>query len=238
MILPSYELYKDNLTISYDTNAIYSAFQFDSIAWEQSCYIKHVSDSIFLTTFTNSLIKELRKEEFEVYVSDDSNAFQELPEPKWLVKIPELQLNENHCISTYEVSYEKQEGYEYSFAGLRTNMISLLSWFEASQASTGNPQVLFRCESIMDGLTSGSKMILDMGNEGLQQNRDSLEIEDIYTLADESGRKHAEILFNHFMNEFVKNNLPSGTIPRKYFYYNRISQSLRPGLNEWHELAE
>jgi hypothetical protein len=117
-------------------------------------------------------------------------------------------------------------------------MISLLSWFEARQASTGNPQVLFRCESIMDGLTSGSDLVLDMGNEGLQQNRDSLEIDDIYILADESGRKHAEILFNHFMNEYVKNNLPEGIIPRKYFYFNRKSQSLRHGLNEWHELAD
>jgi len=238
MILPSYELYKDNLTISYDTNVIYSPVQFDSIAWEQSCYIKHVSDSIFLTTFTRSLIKELKKEEFEVYVSDNSNAFQELPEPKWLVKIPLLQLNENHCISIYGVSSENQENYGYSLAGLRTNMISLLSWFEASQASKGNPQGLFYHESIMDGLTSGSKLILDMGNEGLQQNRDSLEIEDIYTLADESGRKHAGILFNHFMNEYVRNNLPPGIIPKKYFYYNRISQSLRPGLNEWYELAD
>ena len=54
MIVPLYELYKDNLTISYDTNTQYSDDQFDSIAWEQSCYIKHVSDSVFLTSFTNS----------------------------------------------------------------------------------------------------------------------------------------------------------------------------------------
>lgn len=238
MIVPSYELYKDNQTISYDTNVIYSPFQFDSIAWEQSCYIKHVSDSIFLTTFTNSLIKELKKERFEVYVIDDSNAFQGLPEPKWLVQIPQLQLNENHCLSMYQVSDENQEGYEYLFADLRINMLSLLSWFEASPTSTGNQQVLFYSESIMDGLPRKSDLILNMGNEGLQQNRDSLEIEDIYTLADESGRKHAKMLFNHFMNEYINKNLPAGIIPRKYFYYNRKSQSLKPGLNEWNKLTD
>ena len=237
LIIPLYELYKDNLTITYDTNAIYSPAQFDSIAWEQSCYIKHVSDSIFLTTFTNSLLKELRKEEFEVYLSDRLQAFQELPDPKWLVKILQMQLNENHCMSTYQVSYENAENYEYAIASLRINILSLLSCFEASPTITGHPKVLFRDESSMDGITSGSQWILDKGNEGLQQNRDSLGIEDIYILADESGRKHAEILFNHFMNEYIKKSLPEGIIKNKYLYFNRKSQSLRPGLNEWSELA-
>ena len=238
VIIPSYQLFKDNLTISYNTYKKYSPQQFDSIAWVQSCYIKHVSDSVFLTRFTNSLINELDKEGFDVYVDGGADINKTIPDPKWIVRVAQLQLNENHTITQYEVSTEKVSGIEYSIASLRLNMLTLSSWFEAGRADTGYKQLLFLEESLMDNRTLGFDFILNRGNKGLQQNRDSIQIADIYYMADESGRKHAELVFDHFMNEYIGENLPAGTVERKYYFYDRKRNTLRQGLNEWTDVEK
>jgi hypothetical protein len=149
--------------------------------------------------------------------------------------VAQLQLDENHTITTYEVYSEKVQGYEFELADLRMNMVNLQSWFGASHAGKGNKQVLYLEESIVDNRTHGFDFVLNKGNIGLQHNRDSLEMADVYKMADESGQKHAELLFDHFMNDFIRENLPSGTVSNKYFYYDRKSRSLKLGLNQWYE---
>jgi hypothetical protein len=238
VLIPIYELAKDNLDISYDTNVHYSNAQFDSIAWTQSCYIRQISDSIFLTRFTNSLIKELSREGFDVYVSDSVNSFQRFTEPKWLVKLAQMQLNENHSISSFNVYTEKLQGIVRSVASLRLNSLILDSWIESSANDSTKKQTLFTEESIMDKVTNGYDFIISKGNEGLQKNRDSLEMEDVYKMADVSGRKHAELLFDHFMNEYISKNLPQGTVRKNYYYFDRESRAIKPGLNEWFEVKE
>jgi hypothetical protein len=234
LIVPLYELGKDNLAISYDTNNHYSPVQFDSIAWEQSCYIKHISDSVFLTRFTNSMINELNSRGLNVLASNYLNDFRDLKEPKKLVQVAHLQLNETHSISEFEVYQEKIEGYVYSNASLRLNTIYLQSWFEASKSDTGTRLLLYCTESITDKRKVGFNFVLNKGNEGLQQNRDSLVIEDVYRLAENSGRKHAEIIFDQLMNEYVGNNLADG-IRRKYYHFDSASHSLIPVLDGWVE---
>lgn len=238
IIIPAYELYKDNLTISYNAKHKYSRHQLDSIAWVQSCYIKHVSDSVFLTTFTNSLINELRREGFDVYVDGGAEVNRIIPDPKWVVRLAQLQLDENHTITKYQVSTEKVSGIQYSIASLRLNMLTLNSWFEAGQVDTGSKQLLFLEESIMDNRTLGYDFILNKGNKGLQENRDSIRMDDIYYMADESGRKHAELLFDHFLNEYIGENLPAGIVNRKYYYYDRKRNSLMQGVNEWTDVKK
>jgi len=235
IIIPTYELFKDNQTISYNDSLKYSEEQFDSIAWVQSCYIQHVSDSVFLSRFINSLINELGREGYDVYVGDSSDVSLLLPGPNWVVRIAQLQLDENHTITPYEVYSEKVQGYEFEYADLRMNMLSLSSWFEASHASKGNKKVLYLEESIMDNRTHGFDFVLNKGNKGLQQNRDSLEMADVYKMADESDQKHAELLFDHFINDYISENLPSGTKSEKYLYFDRKSHSLKHGLDQWYE---
>jgi len=232
LIVPLYELYKDNLTISYNDTVKFSPADFDSIAWFQSVYIQHVSDSIFLTRFTNSLINELDRQGFDVYVGDSSDAFVSFAHPRWLVQIAQLQLNEKHIVNTYEVYSENMEGIETDVASLRMNMVSLSSWVEARPADTGNMEELFLEASIMDDVKCGDEFRLNEGDYGLQHNRDSIEMDDVYKLADKSGRKYAGLLFNHFMNDYICTNLPAGIINRKYFYYNPKSNSLKSGLTE------
>lgn len=230
MIVPIYELFKDNLTINYDTAIQYNPDQFDSIAWVQSCFIQHVSDSVFLTGFINSLINELTANGFDVYIDGSSDVFLSLPDPKWIIQIAQLQLNEEHRIE-YKEMYSVESGEQYA-EGFRVNQVSLSSWFEVSRANTGTKQVLYLEGYVQDDFHLGVDIDLMEGSLGILENRDSLEVEDVYRMADESGQKHAQLLFDYFMNDYIRENLPSGIVNREYFHYNPRSKSLKRGLEE------
>ncbi|HNW54338.1 MAG TPA: hypothetical protein PKN21_08730, partial [Bacteroidales bacterium] len=141
LIMPLYELFKDNLTLSFDSTINYSAAQQDSLAWEQSCFVKHVSDSVFLSQFTNSLIDRLTRYGYDVYLDGSSDVFLALPDPKWIIQLAQLQLNENHSIYPYNV-YSVETG-EPVGNEIRINTVKLESWFEASLANGGQKQVLY-----------------------------------------------------------------------------------------------
>jgi hypothetical protein len=235
MIVPLYELFKDNLTINFDTTAKYTPEQFDSIAWVQSCYIKYVSDSLFLTTFTNSMINKLTADGYDVYVDGSSDIFLSLPDPKWMVQIAQLQLNEQHNLNYYEI-YSVETGEPYT-EGLRINQVNLSSWFEVSRANTGNKQVLYLDGYIQDDIKRGVNFDLMDGSIGMEQIRDSLKVNDIYRMAYDMGNKHAEMLFDYFMNDYIRENLPQGIINREYFRFDRKSKSIKKGLKERFEVV-
>jgi len=230
LIVPVYELFKDNLTITYDTNLRYSNEQIDSIAWEQSCYIKHISDSVFLTNFTNSLIDELSTVGFDVYLDGESDIFLALPDPKWIVQIAQLQIDEDYR-TKYQQKFSVEDNSLY-YEGFRVNQVNLSSWLEVSRTNTGNKQVLFLEGYIQDDYHIGIDVDLIQGNFGMLGNRDSLEIADVYSMAKSSGQKHAELLFDYFMNDYIRDNLPAGIVNREYFHYDLKAKSLKRGLNE------
>jgi hypothetical protein len=230
MIVPLYEIYKDNLTISYDTSAQYSSEELDSIAWVQAVFVPYISDSVFLTGFTNSLIGELSKIGYDVYLDGSSDIFLSLPDPKWIVQIAQLELKEDHRIDYYEM-YSIEDGEPY-YEGYRINQVNLSSWFEVSRANTGNKQVLYLEGYIQDDFNIGVDLDLMEFSVGLIGNRDSLEVKDLYNMAEQSGAKHAELLFDYFMNDYIREHLPSGIINRQYFHYNTRTKSLKRGLTE------
>ena len=230
MIVPLYEIYKDNLTISYDTTAQYSSEEFDSIAWAQAVFVPYISDSVFLTGFTNSLIGELTKLGYDVYLDGSSDIFLSLPDPKWIVQIAQLELKEDHRIDYYEM-YSLEDGEPY-YESYRINQVNLSSWFEVSRANTGNKQVLYLEGYIQDDFNIGVDLDLMEFSVGLIGNRDSLEVKDLYNMAEQSGTKHAELLFDYFMNDYIREHLPSGIINRQYFHYNTRTKSLKRGLPE------
>jgi len=235
MIVPLYELFKDNLSISFDTAVKYTPEQFDSIAWVQSYYIQHISDSVFLTAFTNSMIKELASEGYDVYVDGSSDVFLSLPDPKWVVNLAQMQLNEDHLIDYFDL-YSVETGEPYT-EGIRMNKVSLDTWLEVSRANTENKQMLYLESYIKDNLRNKIDLNLLEGSIGLEQNRDSVKLDDIYKMAFESGRKHAELLFDYFMNDYIRDNLPAGVVNRRYFHYNRKSNTLKLGLKERFEVV-
>lgn len=235
MIIPFNELYKDNLTISFDSTLKYSPEQFDSIAWFQSCFIKHVSDSLYLTKFTNSLIDKLSADGYDVYLDGSSDIFLSLPDPKWVVQIAQLQLNEQYSNKYYDLY--SVDGSESVTESVRINQVSLSSWFEVSRANTGNKQVLYIEGYIEDNINRGVNFNLMEGSVGMEQIRDSIKVNDVYRMASDMGQKNAELLFDYFLNDYIRENLPSGIVNRQYFRFDRKSKSIKKGLKEKFEVV-
>lgn len=230
MIIPLYELFKDNLTISYDTNIKYSPEQLDSIAWVQSCFIQHVSDSEFLTRFTNSMIDELKASGFDIYVEDGYDSYLALPDPKWVVQLGQLQLNEEHKID-YRQYYSVSDG-NMHYKQYRINQVSQSTWLEVSRTNTLTKQVLFLEGYIQDDFHLGVEIDLMKEDFGFLGVRDSINVKDVIIMAEESGQKHAELLLDYFMNDYIRENLPAGIANREYFHYNRRTNSVKKGLKE------
>jgi len=224
LIVPTYELFKDNLTIGYDTAMHYNSTQLDSIAWAQSYFIKQISDSAFLTTFTNALIDELSLYGYDVYVDGGADAFLSLPDPKWIVQISQLQFSEEHN-SFYGQAYG--ESFSKSEALYKWNKILLDSWIDVNKANTDSQNLLYLNAYMQDDMKSDIETVKKSDNYVQEVFiRDSLDIEDTYLMANLLGKKHAELLFDYFMNTYVCENLPIAVEYRKYFHYNRKSRSL------------
>ncbi len=236
MIIPLYELYKDNRTINYDTAFKYTAEQFDSIAWVQSCYIRKVSDSVFLTTFTNSMINRLTADGYDVYVDEGSDIFLSLPDPKWIIQIAQLQLEEEYKVNYFE-QYSVETG-EPIHVGYRGNKVELSSWIEASRANTGVKQVLYLNAYIDDYLKRVMNFNLIEGSVEMFTKRDSIQINDVYSMAFDLGQKHADMLHDYFMNDYIRQNLPAGFSNRQYFRFDRKSKSVKKGLKERFEVVQ
>lgn len=236
MIVPSYELFKDNLSVGYNPDIKYSPGQLDSIAWAQSCFIRQTSDSVFLTRFTNSMINELIHEGFDVYVDGSSDVFLSLPDPKWVVQIAQLQLNEEHVYNYYEM-YSVATG-EPETHRVRINQVKLESWLETSRANANNKKVLYLQGYIQDVIKRGINVSLSEASLGMEQNRDSIRMSDVYIMADQLGQKHAELLFDYFMNDYIREKLQVGDAKLRYFYFDRRSKKLKQGSNERFEVVK
>lgn len=227
MIVPSYTLYKDNLTLSYDTAVKYSADQLDSMAWAQSSFVQYISDSIFLTQFTNNLIDELSNYGYEVFVENDADVFLSLPDPKWMVNLAQVQLTEEYTYE-YRTAYYMEDYYTIKF---RLNKVNMSTWLETSRTNSGNMQVLF-LEGYMEDALKDALTLNLVFDYNLAPERDSISLKEIYNMAEQSGKKHAELLFDYFMNDYIRLNLPAGIVNRKYFHYNRKLNKLKKGLPE------
>lgn len=230
-IIPQYELFKDNLTVAVDTNAKYTPMQFDSIAWVQSYYIQHLSDSIYLTLFTNSMISELTSQGFNVFISDSSVMFDSLTDPKKVIKIAELLLTEEHGIQyDFEYIIDNEKVTAFGFLG---NRVCLNSWLEVIRPDSSEKQVLYLEGCYTDKKVPGFDVEQLIYNTDGQKIRDSVEIVDLYRMADESGRKHAELLLDYLITGYIRENLPGWFTPTMDFYhFDRESKSLVPALDE------
>lgn len=236
MIVPTNQLFKDNLALNYDTSLHYNPGQIDSIAWAQSYFINKVSDSLFLTLFTNSLIDKLSAEGFDVYVDGSSDVFLSLPDPKWIVQVAQLQLNEDHMEFPY--NYYSVETGEPETEYTRINKVNLSSWFEVNLANSPDKKVLYLDGYIQDMISQHVDFSFSEGSLGSHFKRDSVSMKDVYLMAGELGKKHAELLYDYFMNAYISANLPAGVVRKKYFYIDPRSKNLKQGQTERFEIME
>ncbi|MCX6243721.1 MAG: hypothetical protein NTU98_03370 [Bacteroidetes bacterium] len=190
--------------------------QQDSALYADSRFIKNVDDSIFLDRYVNSFIEELRALGFKVYVDGIDSLFKFQPQ-SYIVNLAQVQLDE------YYQPFEDSEpiGDSVFYKTYELNAVDASAWIEVNKFNVVKPvkTVLYSSFTGSDGF-SGS-FVEDGFNIRYRYKIDSLDMHDVYNLASFSGRRHANYLYDYFMNQYIVRNMPSGFDILGYLHYDR-----------------
>jgi len=236
MLSPTDILYKENLGALIDTVTFPTLAQQDSVAYFTSSYAQYVSDSIVLTRFTNRLIDELSSYGYQVILDQAADKFLALNKPSWIIQLAQLQLEEDSYPGYAYAFDDDEQAYEQEYP---IHVIALNSWTEVSpvnQGTTGVRQLLFLSGYIDDDAPAAVSLDYYRGTFYLNDLRDVLTFDDVYRMAEDLGKKHAELLFDYFLNDYVRRNLPAGHTHRKELHYNRQFGVLEEGISERFEV--
>ena len=231
MLSPSDILYKANPGAYMDKSKFRTGAEQDSVAYYTSNYVQFISDSVFLTLFTNSLIDELTSLGYQVTLDQSADLFLDSKNPAWIVQLSQLQLEEDFTVK-YAYGYD-DEDHEY-YQDYRINSIGLNSWTEVNRVNSeeGTKQLLYLSGYIEDDVNQSVRLDFYRGQFYFSNSRDTISFADIYRMASQSGKKHAELLFDYFMNDYIRRNLPHSSATRKEMHYNHKLNKITAGLPE------
>ena len=213
-----------------------SPAQQDSALWFSSSFIQHVDDSLYLVTYVNNFIDEIRALGFKVYLDTSLVGFLKGQSQSYVVNIAQVELDE------YYYAYEDKEQFGDSvyYKNVSLNAVDASSWFELSKLNAEKPvkTVLYSAFTATDALDGRFYNNPFSGEVIYSYKIDSLKLTDIYDLAAYSGKKHASFLFDFFMNQYIAYHMPEGIDMRGSFHYNRFRKSIVREDEEQFEILE
>lgn len=224
MLIPANFLYRYNSGAVVDTLAYKSPEIQDSIAFEQSVFLKNISDSLFLERFTNSLINGLSQQGYDVILDASADIFFSRPHPAWIIDLKQLQLEENYSIAYLYTDTEN----EYRQVPYKLFSVSLNAWIETSPVNNSETrkQLLFAGMGIEESVKTVYNFSLFTGEFLPSYSFDPIRLNDVYRMASRSGQIHAQMLFDYFINDYIRRNMPKGSAARTTLHYNPKSRSL------------
>jgi hypothetical protein len=232
-------VYKSN-QLRFELSDRMSETEKDSVAFYRSRFVQYVSDSVFLDNYVNSFIDRLLTGGFDVYAQDYLDSFMNAGTPAYIVNLAQLQLEESRD-TTYEETGESDDEGNYSYQDLQINTVRLSSWIEVTElnADSGKMKKLFFASSLArDGVT-GHLSIVPPGEFRYTYSIDSLNMNDLYDLASQSGKTYGNYLYDYFMNEYIRKSLPLWVQPMHILHYDldlrRIRNSDGEGFQEIEE---
>jgi len=211
----SLDMYNNN-KYNLDSINIPKGYSLDSLLFQQTHLLKHISDSIFLENYLNSFINSLRKNGFQVFLPDELEAFKDVLSPAYIFKFAQVELSEE--IDPYVISEEFSGNNLYKSFDL--NLVTLSNWFEFEARDTAWRKIFFAEDAISDEISGD--VFLDKRNSTpvLYYNIDSLSVKEVYQMATDVGEKYASYLTDFLMNSYIKKHFPSDLKPKVFFHYD------------------
>jgi hypothetical protein len=227
-------IYKNN-HLSFDLSDHMSKAEKDSVAFYRSSYLQYVSDSLFLGEYMNNFIDRLLSAGYDVYAQEYLDSFKKVAPPTYIVNVAQLQLEELR--DSADAESLNNTGIDNNFypSGITLNAVRLNSWFEVSElnSDTGNKKKLFFASSIArDAIKGGLKILPQSGELSYQYTIDTLTLNDVYELARQSGKTYGDYLFDYFMNEYIRVEMPNGMYPQRYMHYDPVLRRVRNSQGE------
>jgi hypothetical protein len=238
MIFPVNYVFKSNLKSDKirDTTGL-SLYQRDSVLLANSTFLKDISDSVFLTTFINSMILEFEALGFDVYTENMADSFLFMQSPAYIFNIAQLELEEHYS----EFKDESEYGDYVYHKTIDLEAITFNSWFELSKLNDEDDsrKMFFSAETITDQVSGYFTENLITGEVQYNYFESELDLDIIYRYAEIFARRYAGYTFDYILNEHLNENWPPDKQRRFYMRYNRSNNTLDPaGDNRFVEMEE
>ncbi|HPK04708.1 MAG TPA: hypothetical protein PK908_02315 [Bacteroidales bacterium] len=231
LLIPANFVYKYNLkTYEVAGESWMDEATLDSVLYYRSLFVQYVSDSVFLETYMNELINGLRKRKLNVYLEPDTDVFFNATGDKYIVNVAQLMMEE-----TVERVFDPEYDPEYDYIGdIYLNKIVLSSWLEISAVTESKPdKSLVYSDLYMNDYFEGRVRYFPFtGRMAYTYNIDSIDINDIYTMAAAAGNRYSGYIFDYFMNRYIERNIPNADDRILYFRYDLLNRSLKPSSDE------
>jgi len=231
MILPVNYVFKENLkTGDAGIKKGMPERMKDSLLMAKSLFLKDISDSVFLETFINSMITEFEKLGFTVNTQASLDSFLFLQSPAYILNIGQILLEEHY------VKHEDSEdiGNMTYYKSIDLNAITFNFWFELSHLndSEEDSHLFFADETIHDVIDGFFVENLISGNVKYKYHISELDTSVIYRYCKEYGERYADYIFDHLMNQYIKEHWENRQRYPYYMRYNRSNNTLDPAREE------
>ncbi len=228
LLIPPGYLFKTSLkSYEIENSDELSQYELDSLLIENSLFLKHVSDSAFLSQYVNSFMKELEEMGFRVYPDDSLHAFLGGQNHAFIINLAQLELEE------YVMPLEEEEqfgDYVYTYY-LDLNAINLNSWIEISRINfEEDKEFFFSSLYLTDEMDGYFRLNYFTGDVVFRHTIDTLLVDDIYSLGAVAGQLHAGYAFDHLLNKYIDKRMKEKNFRRSdiYYHYNRQKKYILP----------
>ncbi len=214
----------------------YTEKELDSVLFENSKYLKELSDSIVLERYINNYIDGLKYYGFKIYTDEFIDLFMKDTNQSYVINIAQIELEE-YILEIEEEAYFFDNRYTTEF---ELNAVNFNSWFEINKLNDSNArkEILFATHYVSDDLYGDYTQYLFTGGVKFEYTIDSLNIEKIYDLASYLGALYAAYTFDYIMNNYISNNMPEDQRLRYYLHYNRQTDGFIDAEDEKFERLE
>ena len=225
MILPTDFIYKTNLKREDlgDTLRMTNDEK-DSLLWEQSLFLKNLSDSIVLETFINSMIREFEKLGIDVFLDNVSDSFLFMQSPAWIMNLGQLQIEEEY----HDYKDSDEFGGNIYYKNFKTNAITFNTWLELTKLNPKKEgrKLFFASETISDIVDGYFNENLLTGEIKYKYQVIEIDVDIIYHYCEVLGARYAGYTFDYLMNEYIMTHFPPDRKRRYYMHYNRENNTL------------
>lgn len=231
LILPANYVFKKNLKVDeLENKAGLTDAEIDSALMANSLFLQKISDSTFLETFINSLILELDRLGFKVFLESQLDSVLFTKTPAYLFNIAQIELEEHYSVHEDKETFG---GFEY-YKNVDLNAITYNFWFEISELNDegGNRKLFFASETINDVVFGYFKENLFTGEINYKYTLDEIDLDILYRYAGIFGTRYAGYTFDYIMNEYITDRWPPDKKRRFYMHYNPENSTLDPTWTE------
>lgn len=232
LIIPPDFLYKVSLKEwQIDSAGELTEWEIDSALFENSLFLREVSDSVFLDYYAGNYIAEMAAYGINVYPQDSLTTFLDGKNNAYIINMAQLELEEY----IMPVKQEEVFGESVYYHILDLNAVNLNSWFEISKVNGDDEAgVYFSSMHATDGMEGYFRFNYFNDDVKFVYEIDSLGLDIIYKLAALAGHTYAAYTFDFLLNKYIDKRMDEEGLNRSnvFYHFNRYNNYLHPAKNE------